>query len=81
MGSHVDWLLQEYPRVYSSSGLLRGCPRAALGFKTEDNKTLLRIYGFEGEPGGRRRRRRGLRIKTLPAAEHDRGGDIDNMKP
>ena len=24
---------------------------AALGFKTEENKKVLRIYGFEGEPG------------------------------
>ena len=35
-----------------SSGLIRGCSGAALGFKTEENENVLRIYGFEGEPGG-----------------------------
>ena len=30
-----------------------------MGFKTEKNKTFLRIYGFEGEPGGRGGWRRG----------------------
>ena len=32
---------------------------AALGFKTGENKKVLRIYGFEGEPGGRGRCGRG----------------------
>ena len=36
-----------------SSGLIRGCFGAALGFKIEENKKGLRIYGFEGEAGGR----------------------------
>ena len=36
-----------------SSGLIRGCSGASLGFKTEENENVLRIYGFEGEPGGR----------------------------
>ena len=35
----------------------QGCSGAALvqlsGFKTGENKTSLRIYGFEGEAGGR----------------------------
>ena len=47
------WVVQECPIVSLSSELLRACSGAALGFKTEENKTLLRIYGFEGEPGGR----------------------------
>ena len=33
--------------------LIRSCFGAALGFKTRGNKKVLRIYGFEGEPGGR----------------------------
>ena len=33
------------------SGLIRGCFGAALGFKTEENENVVRIYGFEGEPG------------------------------
>ena len=44
---------QQCPCVSPSPGLLRACSGPALGFKTEENKTLLRIYGFEGEPGGR----------------------------
>ena len=36
-----------------SSGLIRGCSGAALGFKTEENENVLQIYKFEGEPGGR----------------------------
>ena len=31
-----------------SSGLIKGCFGAALGFKTEENENVLRIYGFEG---------------------------------
>ena len=38
--------------------LIRSCFGAALGFKTRGNKKVLRIYGFEGEPGGRRGWRR-----------------------
>ena len=41
-----------------SPGLIRGCSGAALGFKTEENENVLRIYGFEGESGGRGRWRR-----------------------
>ena len=33
--------------------LIRSCFGAALGFKTRGNKKVLRIYGFEGESGGR----------------------------
>ena len=36
-----------------SSGLIKGCFGAALGFKTEENENVLRFYGFEGESGGR----------------------------
>ena len=42
-----------------SSGLVRGCFGAALGFKTGENETFLRIYGFEGEAGRRGRARHG----------------------
>ena len=38
-----------------SSGLIKGCFGAALGFKTEENENVLRFYGFEGESGGRGR--------------------------
>ena len=46
------------PCVSPSSGLIRGCSGAAVGFKTEKNENILRIYGFEGESGGRGRWRR-----------------------
>ena len=45
-------------RVFHCVSFIRadqGLLGAALGFKTEENKKVLRIYGFEGEPGGRGR--------------------------
>ena len=33
--------------------MIRGCFGAALGLKTGENEKVLRIYGFEGETGGR----------------------------
>ena len=39
--------------------LIKSCFGAALGFKTRENEKVLRIYGFEGESGGRRGWRRG----------------------
>ena len=47
------------PCVSPSSGLIRGCSGAALGLETEKNKTFLRIYGIEGDCGGRGAARRG----------------------
>ena len=52
-------VIYECPNVSLSSGLIRGCFGAALGFKTGENETFLRIYGFEGEAGRRGRARRG----------------------
>ena len=52
-----------------SSGLMRGCFGAALGFKTGENKKVLRIYGFEGELGqegeGETRIRESKRGRTI----------------
>ena len=48
------------PCVSPSSGLIKGCSGAAVGFKTEKNENILRIYGFEGEPGGRGGWRHGM---------------------
>ena len=33
--------------------MIEGCFGAALGLKIGENKKVLRIYGFEGEPGER----------------------------
>ena len=41
-----------------SSGLIKGCFGAALGFKIEENEKVLRIYGIEGDRGGRGAARR-----------------------
>ena len=57
------------PIVSLSSGLIRGCSGAALGCKTEENKTFLRIYGFEGEPGGRGRSRRASENQNVAGYE------------
>ena len=55
-----------------SSGLIRGCSGAALGFKTEENKTFLRIYGFEGEPGGREGSGRGSNNQNVAGSNKAR---------
>ena len=52
-----------------SSGLIRGCSGAALGFKTEENENVLRIYGFEGDPGGRGRSRRASANQNVAGRE------------
>ena len=53
------------PIVSLSSGLIRGCSGVALGCKTEEKKRFLRIYGFEGEPGGRGRSSRATKNQNV----------------
>ena len=59
--SHVDGRLQQCPTLQYPCvpRLIRGCPEAALGFRSEENKKLLRTDlrsgSFEEEPRGGRR--------------------------
>ena len=58
---------QECSCVFLSSGSLYGCLSTALGFETIENKTFVRMYGFEGEPSreGERRDGRGSRNQVI----------------
>ena len=44
-----------------------------MGCKIEENKTFLRIYGFEGEPGGRGRSSRASKNQNVAGIVSDPG--------